>query len=447
MEFTTPYNRENFLRFLRVDFLPEDFEQSELLLTPSTKTTYTDKVVKLGVCSSLDLVVYEIRHKGKDDPRVGIRAKDGHIHRPKILLELTYIHKALDSSKNNIIKPHIFLNEAKLTAIALSIRLGMLDEKLKNSGGGKILVLDDLLVSLDMSNRDVVLDIILKKSADFQLLILTHDRAFYNIAKLRISNITNGESWVFKEMYNKQHYETDIPVPIIIDPTSYINSAEKYLKLFDYPACANYLRKECERVLCNLLPKNLCIIITDEDGSKPLPLEKLINNFKALCQHMSLDFKPYEKLIEHKNILLNPLSHDNIMSPIYKQELLSVFKILNELNYLKKTIIANVDNNEFVAIHVADSEGIDWEYRLVVQESLFAITDDKGGKYFNNPLVNFLWRQNSTVGEILKKSLKFRNGISNIEHTLKLPQHSIDINNCCYNIQNMLIQDLLTRDL
>ncbi len=70
MEFTKSYNRENFLKFLRIDFLPEDFEQTESLITPSTRTIYTDKVVKLGVCNSLDLVVYEIRHKGKDDPRV-----------------------------------------------------------------------------------------------------------------------------------------------------------------------------------------------------------------------------------------------------------------------------------------------------------------------------------------------------------------------------------------
>ncbi len=55
----------------------------------------------------------------------------------------------------NIPKPHVFLNEARLTALALSIRLAMFDKKFKGTGSDviKLLVLDDLLLSLDMSFR------------------------------------------------------------------------------------------------------------------------------------------------------------------------------------------------------------------------------------------------------------------------------------------------------
>jgi hypothetical protein len=61
-----------------------------------------------------------------------------------------------------IIKPQSFLNEARLSAISLSIRLAILEQRLQSSAI-KILVLDDLMISLDMSNRDKVSSLILNE--------------------------------------------------------------------------------------------------------------------------------------------------------------------------------------------------------------------------------------------------------------------------------------------
>lgn len=72
MEFSKKYNREAFLDFLRRNFLPDDFVQVEDSIEFATKTIYSQQATKLGVCKSLDLVVYEIKHSGKDDPRVGL---------------------------------------------------------------------------------------------------------------------------------------------------------------------------------------------------------------------------------------------------------------------------------------------------------------------------------------------------------------------------------------
>jgi len=72
MEFNKAYNREEFLKFLRVNFLPEDFINQNDNVILRTQTKYTKSAVKLGVCKSLDLVVYEIKHSGKEDPRVGL---------------------------------------------------------------------------------------------------------------------------------------------------------------------------------------------------------------------------------------------------------------------------------------------------------------------------------------------------------------------------------------
>lgn len=72
MEFDKAYNRNEFLQFLRVDFLPEDFVQEQTNILLQNQAKYTQSAIKLGVCKSLDLVIYEIRHSGKEDPRVGL---------------------------------------------------------------------------------------------------------------------------------------------------------------------------------------------------------------------------------------------------------------------------------------------------------------------------------------------------------------------------------------
>jgi len=98
---------------------------------------------------------------------------------PKIYVHTHFNHKNLAEEKRMVTRPHTFLNEAKLTAIALSIRFAMLDQKIDSSNladdTAKFLVLDDLLISLDMSNREKVLDIILQELSKYQLIILTND--------------------------------------------------------------------------------------------------------------------------------------------------------------------------------------------------------------------------------------------------------------------------------
>ncbi|MCZ7558500.1 MAG: ATP-binding protein [Bacteroidia bacterium] len=77
-------------------------------------------------------------------------------------------------------RPQVFLNEAKLTQLALSVRFAASLVNLHDSDF-KLLVLDDLLVSLDMSNRMKVVEILLTDAAlaDYQKIILTHDLGFF----------------------------------------------------------------------------------------------------------------------------------------------------------------------------------------------------------------------------------------------------------------------------
>ena len=72
MEFNKAYSRDEFLSFLRVNFLPEDFRQEISNVDNPVQFQYTQQVTRLGECESLGLVVYEVRHSSKHDARVGL---------------------------------------------------------------------------------------------------------------------------------------------------------------------------------------------------------------------------------------------------------------------------------------------------------------------------------------------------------------------------------------
>ena len=72
MDFSKPYNRIDFINFLRRDFLPDDFEQTDKNVLFGVQMNYATSAKKLGVCKSLDLVVYEVKHTSHNDARVGL---------------------------------------------------------------------------------------------------------------------------------------------------------------------------------------------------------------------------------------------------------------------------------------------------------------------------------------------------------------------------------------
>ena len=72
MEFDRPYSRQEFIRFLK-GFLPVDAQLNEYQNIPFyTKTNFATNATRLGVCDSLDLNVYEVKHNSRNDARVGL---------------------------------------------------------------------------------------------------------------------------------------------------------------------------------------------------------------------------------------------------------------------------------------------------------------------------------------------------------------------------------------
>jgi ABC-type dipeptide/oligopeptide/nickel transport system ATPase subunit len=155
-----------------------------------------------------------------------------HLEPPRIGFEVMI-------GENRLSAPHTFLNEAKLTQLALAVRFGATLALLREAPL-KLLVLDDLLISLDMGNRMKVVDIILGETfEDYQKIILTHDRGFYQEFKRRIGSA--HADWSFQCFKGKPNDALNL----VADKTD-LQKAEDYLAGHDLDEAAIFLRKSAE---------------------------------------------------------------------------------------------------------------------------------------------------------------------------------------------------------
>ena len=138
-----------------------------------------------------------------------------------------------------VTKPQSFLNEAKLTQLALSVRFAASLVNLHDSDL-KLLVLDDLLVSLDMSNRMQVVDILLSESfANYQKIILTHELGLFREFRRRIGN--HHADWRFVRLQGSAAQNIDAQ-----NEKGDLEKAEDYLNGHDIEEAAMFLRKAAE---------------------------------------------------------------------------------------------------------------------------------------------------------------------------------------------------------
>ena len=139
-----------------------------------------------------------------------------------------------------ITRPQSFLNEAKLTQLALSVRFAASLVNLHESDL-KLLVLDDLLVSLDMSNRMKIVEILLSDSnfSNYQKVILTHDLGLFREFRRTIG--ANHPDWSFMRLVGN-------PAAAITcqSEKTELQKAEDYLHGHSLDEAAICLRKAAE---------------------------------------------------------------------------------------------------------------------------------------------------------------------------------------------------------
>jgi len=235
-------------------------------------------------------------------------------------------------------RPQSFLNEAKITAIAVAIRLTILKKRINKEAGDilKFIVFDDVMISLDMNNRDKLIDYLLNPlngyTTDYQLLFLTHDKAFFDFVGYKIKKWDSLSNWKLKEMYVGEKDNKEFPV-IIDSELEYIDKAKKYFKAKDYVVTSLYLRKEFEKVVIQRLPKEYTTTIDGTFHNLAYYWKLFREHYKkmsldmdVLCPDMNKDFE------QSKTFILNSQAHHNISVPVYTIELKKVFSLIKDIN-------------------------------------------------------------------------------------------------------------------
>lgn len=243
-------------------------------------------------------------------------------------------------------KPQSFLNEAKMSAVAIAIRLAIIDQRIGTAvpDALKVLVLDDLMISLDMGNRDKLMDLLLDDFANrYQILFFTHDRMLFNFVDYKIKQHKQNTQWLRKEMYVGEDDKTKQEYPVIIDGECdpYIK-AQKYYEAKDYVASALYIRKTLEKFIVNLLPEEYC---KNADG-RFIDLNSLWERLVKYTNSIPEDIKC--RFSQSKLMVLNPSAHYQKLSfPIYRKELSDAIDLIKDLRALSisvKTLLIDTES-------------------------------------------------------------------------------------------------------
>ena len=234
------------------------------------------------------------------------------------------VNLKIDFNDNPLHKYHLFLNEAKLTSLAISIYFSIIKNiaDLLDNNSLKILILDDLLISLDMSNRLNLIDLIQQYFTDFQIFFFTHDKGLFETFKDRME-------WKSYEIYVDKSDE-GFEIPFVKKSQSLLEQS-KYQKLHkNFDCSANLLRQCTEKLMCKFLPSDKLV----SKNCKNLDLCALIDNGISFENNKENTDQGIVDMLTslqtYRQILFNIGSHYDDTN-IYKRELQEAIDILEDL--------------------------------------------------------------------------------------------------------------------
>ncbi len=255
------------------------------------------------------------------------------IERNHVRVKIKYLGKEID-------KPHIFLNEARLSAIAISIYLGMVKRHVQGIPC-KVLFLDDIFIGLDIANRLPLLEILKSDFANYQIFITTYDKPWYEFVKTNYLN--SNRSWKCFEIYAGRS-KKGFTIPVIKEIEGpgnndhlnyFIQTAENYHNSGDNKAAGVYLRSAFEAILKQFCFGKVTVkFMTDQSKLKADEFWGATKKF--ITEHSSpTKYNLAQNTKDEIDILLplvlNPLNHNDINKNEHSSEIGRTVNILKTL--------------------------------------------------------------------------------------------------------------------
>ncbi|WP_300461253.1 ATP-binding protein [Desulfobacula sp.] len=238
--------------------------------------------------------------------------------------EYTYFENAIVRVRvtfagHDVQKPHLFLNEARLSAIAISIYMGMI-KRHPQGINHKLLFLDDIFIGLDISNRMPLLEILENDFSDYQIILSTYDKPWFEYAK----GFIDQSLWQTLEFY-AQTTKSGYEMPLIIDGGNLLQKAKVHYHLCDYKSAAVYVRSYFEKIIQKYCEKNK-IKVSFKSKLNSYTTEDFWNEIKG-----GVDVTVVTDVEKYRSLVLNTFSHYNLEKHEIKNELNSAIQAIEKL--------------------------------------------------------------------------------------------------------------------
>ena len=303
----------------------------------------------------------------------------------KVLLEIP----EYEGKEVCIKRPNVFLNEAKMSALAFAIRWAILTKRPDEENAPdalRVLVLDDLMISLDMGNREKVLKFLFaeERANAYQILFLTHERPLFDMMMLKLQQkynlndkISVEDEWCIMEMYDQevdgQHFPMVQPYQsAYARALAYLNGGNGWR--IDYSACGNALRQALEEEFKRIFR----LIGAKNKGGGKIDYDKLmigdcvdIALYNFPLHHFSLDV--VNSIQSITKFSLNSLSHDNPSMNFYKEELEEAIEAYKRLRSIQKVLLLPTES--VVTFDVECESGLKNHYYVQFKEDVYAYLD------------------------------------------------------------------------
>lgn len=149
-------------------------------------------------------------------------------------------------------EPHLNLNEARLSALAICLFLAgvrLSDNDYTNSAHPRFLFLDDALIGLELQNRLPILRILARDEfKHYQIFLFTHDRVWFDLAR---GHLPEKTGWLHQELLANE--DTGHLIPRLRSTEGDLERSRQHLANGDLKAAAVYARSAFEwklRIVC-----------------------------------------------------------------------------------------------------------------------------------------------------------------------------------------------------
>jgi energy-coupling factor transporter ATP-binding protein EcfA2 len=248
-----------------------------------------------------------------------------------------------------ITTPATFLNEARLSALSISLYLAA---AYQNSTPAtvtvadqlyelpRLLVLDDVLIGLDLSHRLPLLSLLEEHFADWQIVLTTFDRVWFELAQIHV----NDRNWAFCELFrghqNNGIHHFDVPY---LRPSGtsglkdyFLAQAEAQLADHNWRGAVMYTRVAFEAEVKSVCAKFNLPVPYQLEGSYP-DTDEFLRSIEIWLKSRGIYPKhlpALEQVKLHRKRVLNAMSH-YLPSTLAENEIRSTIAAIRNLELTK----------------------------------------------------------------------------------------------------------------